>query len=107
MGVKAVIAESFERIHRSNLIGMGVIPFQFEEGTNRSKLDLKGFETISITGLEDKLKPSMYLNAEISYPDGTISNFRVKCRIDTKVELEYVEHGGVLHYVLRQLANSP
>ncbi|MFL2790321.1 MAG: aconitate hydratase AcnA [Paracoccaceae bacterium] len=106
LGVKAVIAESFERIHRSNLIGMGVIPFQFEEGTNRSKLDLKGFETISITGLEDKLKPSMYLNAEISYPDGTISNFRVKCRIDTKVELEYVEHGGVLHYVLRQLANS-
>jgi len=106
LGVKAVIAESFERIHRSNLIGMGVIPFEFEDGSNRLNLNLKGLETVSIMGLAGKLEPSMTLNAKITYPNGTILDFRVKCRIDTRVELEYVKHGGVLHYVLRQLAIS-
>ena len=106
LGVKAVIAESFERIHRSNLIGMGVIPFEFEDGRNRINLNLKGFETVSIIGLAGKLEPSMTLNAKITYPNGAILDFRVKCRIDTRVELEYVKNGGVLHYVLRKLAIS-
>ena len=106
LGVKAVIAESFERIHRSNLIGMGVIPFEFEKNVNRHKLNLNGSETISIFGLEGKLKPSIILSARITYTGGDQLDFKVKCRIDTKVELDYVRHGGVLHYVLRYLAKS-
>jgi len=106
LGVKAVIAESFERIHRSNLIGMGVIPFEFEKGINRKELNLNGSETISIFGLAGELEPSMILNAQVLYDGSDALHFKVKCRIDTKIELEYVRHGGVLHYVLRDLAKA-
>ncbi|MED5531062.1 MAG: aconitate hydratase, partial [Pseudomonadota bacterium] len=106
LGVKAVIAESFERIHRSNLIGMGVIPFEFEKGMDRKKLRLNGSEKVSIFGLSDCLEPSMILGARVTYIGGDSLNFQVKCRIDTRVELEYVMHGGVLHYVLRNLAKA-
>ena len=106
LGVKAVIAESFERIHRSNLIGMGVIPFEFGQKMDRHKLDLDGSELISILGLERELKPLTVLDARITYPGGSTRDFKVKSRIDTQVELDYVKHGGVLHYVLRDLAKS-
>ncbi|MCB2110778.1 MAG: aconitate hydratase AcnA [Defluviimonas sp.] len=106
LGVKAVIAESFERIHRSNLVGMGVIPFEFTEGQNRKSLGLTGSEVISIHGLEDDLKPLSLVSCTIRYADATEKVIRLKCRIDTEVEIEYVENGGVLHYVLRNLARS-
>ena len=105
LGVKAVIAESFERIHRSNLVGMGVIPFEFTAGDTRKSLGLKGTETVSITGLAGDLKPLSLIPCAITYPDGTIRTIQIKCRIDTEIEIEYVEHGGVLHYVLRDLAS--
>ncbi len=106
LGVKAVIAESFERIHRSNLVGMGVIPFEFTGGDTRKSLGLKGDETVSITGLEGDLKPLSMIPCTITYADGTSKTIQIKCRIDTEIEIEYVEHGGVLHYVLRDLASS-
>ncbi|EGJ23260.1 aconitate hydratase [Cereibacter sphaeroides WS8N] len=105
LGVKAVIAESFERIHRSNLVGMGVIPFEFTEGQNRKSLGLKGDETVSIQGLSGDLKPLSLVPCTITYGDGTVKTIQLKCRIDTEIEIEYVEHGGVLHYVLRDLAS--
>ncbi|WYK05290.1 aconitate hydratase AcnA [Cereibacter sphaeroides f. sp. denitrificans] len=105
LGVKAVIAESFERIHRSNLVGMGVIPFEFTEGQNRKMLGLKGDETVSIQGLSGDLKPLSLVPCTITYGDGTVKTIQLKCRIDTEIEIEYVEHGGVLHYVLRDLAS--
>jgi aconitate hydratase len=104
LGVKAVIAESFERIHRSNLVGMGVIPFEFTDGDTRKSLGLTGDETVSITGLEGDLKPLSNVPCTITYPDGTTKDIQIKCRIDTAIEKEYIEHGGVLHYVLRNLA---
>ncbi len=106
LGVKAVIAESFERIHRSNLVGMGVIPFEFTGGDNRSSLGLKGDEVISISGLAGELKPLALVPCTITYADGTVKTIELKCRIDTAVEIEYVENGGVLHYVLRNLAKA-
>ncbi|ULB08773.1 aconitate hydratase AcnA [Cereibacter azotoformans] len=106
LGVKAVIAESFERIHRSNLVGMGVIPFEFTEGQNRKSLGLTGAEVISIQGLEGDLKPLSLVPCTITYADGTVKTIQLKCRIDTEIEIEYVEHGGVLHYVLRDLASA-
>ncbi|MDH5452983.1 MAG: aconitate hydratase AcnA, partial [Paracoccaceae bacterium] len=106
LGVKAVIAESFERIHRSNLVGMGVIPFEFTGGDTRKSLKLKGDEMISITGLEGDLKPLSLVPCTITYADGTHKTIQIKCRIDTEIEVEYVEHGGVLHYVLRNLAKA-
>ncbi len=106
LGVKAVIAESYERIHRSNLVGMGVIPFEFTEGDSRTSLGLTGDETFSITGLEGDLKPGAIVPCTIKSPDGTSREIQLKCRIDTAVEKEYVENGGVLHYVLRDLAKS-
>ncbi|PQV58621.1 aconitate hydratase [Defluviimonas denitrificans] len=106
LGVKAVIAESFERIHRSNLVGMGVIPFEFTGGDNRKTLGLKGDEVISIDGLEGDLKPLSLVPCTIRYADGTEKTIQIKCRIDTGVEKEYVENGGVLHYVLRNLAKG-
>ncbi len=106
LGVKAVIAESFERIHRSNLVGMGVIPFEFTDGDSRSSLGLTGDESVSITGLEGDLKPLSNVPATITYPNGDVKEISLKCRIDTEVEIEYVENGGVLHYVLRNLAKS-
>ncbi len=106
LGVKAVIAESFERIHRSNLVGMGVIPFEFMGGDNRKSLGLKGDETFAITGLSGDLRPQAELPCTITYSDGTEKTITLKCRIDTEVEIDYVRNGGVLHYVLRNLARG-
>ena len=106
LGVKAVIAESFERIHRSNLVGMGVIPFEFTGGDNRKTLGLKGDETVDIHGL-DSIQPLQEVTATITYGDGSSKDITLKCRIDTGIEIEYIEHGGVLHYVLRDLAKAP
>jgi len=105
LGVKAVIAESFERIHRSNLVGMGVIPFEFTAGDTRKSLELTGDETVSIRGL-DTIEPQQEVPCDITYADGTTKTITLKCRIDTAPEIEYIEHGGVLHYVLRNLAKS-
>ncbi|WP_439155745.1 aconitate hydratase AcnA [Yoonia sp.] len=105
LGVKAVIAESFERIHRSNLVGMGVVPFEFTGGDTRKTLGLTGEETVTIAGL-DAVKPLQDMTAQITYADGTTKDITVKCRIDTAVEIEYIENGGVLHYVLRNLAKA-
>jgi aconitate hydratase len=106
LGVKAVIAESFERIHRSNLVGMGVIPFEFLPGETRKTLGLKGDEVISIEGLDGDLKPLSLVPCHIRYANGSEKTIQIKCRIDTAIEIEYVENGGVLHYVLRNLAAS-
>ena len=103
LGVKAVIAENFERIHRSNLVGMGVIPFEFTGSDSRKTLGLTGQETVSISGL-DTLKPLQEVPCQITRADGSIKEILLKCRIDTAIEIEYVEHGGVLPYVLRNLA---
>ncbi len=105
LGVKAVIAESFERIHRSNLVGMGVIPFEFTGGDTRKSLGLTGEETVSISGL-DSIKPLQEVPCTITMADGSTKEITLKCRIDTAIEIEYIEHGGVLHYVLRNLAKS-
>jgi aconitate hydratase len=105
LGVKAVIAESFERIHRSNLVGMGVIPFEFTGGDSRKSLGLKGDETVSISGL-DTIEPQQDVPCTIVMGDGEVKEITLKCRIDTAIEVEYIEHGGVLHYVLRNLANA-
>ncbi|MEI4470178.1 aconitate hydratase AcnA [Frigidibacter sp. MR17.24] len=106
LGVKAVIAESFERIHRSNLIGMGVIPFEFTGGMSRKDLNLKGDEEVTIEGLEGDIKPLSTVPCTIKYADGTEKKIEIKSRIDTAVEIEYLENGGVLHYVLRNLAKA-
>jgi len=103
LGVKAVIAESFERIHRSNLVGMGVIPFTFEDGLNWAKLGLKGDETVEIDGVEN-IRPRQKMVAKITYADGTVKDVPVLCRIDTLDELDYFKNGGILQYVLRDLA---
>ncbi|WP_425070726.1 aconitate hydratase AcnA [Sagittula sp. S175] len=105
LGVKAVIAENFERIHRSNLVGMGVIPFEFTGGDTRKTLGLTGDETVSISGL-DTIKPLEVVPCTITMGDGSVKEIQIKCRIDTAIEVEYIEHGGVLHYVLRNLAAS-
>ncbi len=105
LGVKAVIAESYERIHRSNLVGMGVIPFEFTGGDSRTSLELTGEETVDIEGLEG-VTPAQEVPAKITYADGTEKTITLKCRIDTAVEKDYVENGGVLHYVLRNLAQA-
>ncbi len=105
LGVKAVIAESFERIHRSNLVGMGVIPFEFTGGVTRKSLGLKGDETVSISGL-DTIEPLQEVPCTITMGDGSMHEITLKCRIDTAIEIEYIEHGGVLHYVLRDLADD-
>ena len=106
MGVKAVIAESFERIHRSNLVGMGVIPFEFTGGDTRKTLGLTGDEVVSIAGLAGDLKPLSTLPCTLTYADGRVKIIQIKCRIDTEIEIDYVRHGGVLHYVLRDLAKA-
>jgi aconitase (EC 4.2.1.3) len=106
LGVKAVIAESFERIHRSNLVGMGVIPFEFTEGMTRKDLNLTGEEEVSIEGLEGDIKPQSIVPCTITYKDGSTKVINLKSRIDTAVEIEYLRNGGVLHYVLRNLAKA-
>ena len=105
LGVKAVIAESFERIHRSNLVGMGVIPFEFTGGDTRKTLGLTGDETVAIKGL-DTITPLAEVPCDITYADRSVKTITLKCRIDTAVEIEYIENGGVLHYVLRNLARA-
>jgi aconitate hydratase len=103
LGVKAVVAQSFERIHRSNLVGMGVLPLQFKEGTNALSLKLDGSETYDIVGLDENIKPQQDLTLKITRKDGKIENVSVRCRIDTPIEIDYYQHGGILPFVLRQL----
>jgi len=102
LGVRAVIAQSFERIHRSNLIGMGVLPLQFAEGESWQTLGLTGDETITIEGLT-ALTPRSPVTVKITFKDGTVKEAVTRCRIDTINELDYYRHGGILHYVLRNL----
>ncbi|HCR86177.1 MAG TPA: hypothetical protein DIV86_05810 [Alphaproteobacteria bacterium] len=104
LGVKAVIAESYERIHRSNLVGMGVLPLLFPEGVNRTTLGLTGDEVVSVKGLENGIKPKMLLDIEIKFKSGEVKNFKAICRIDTENEIEYYLNGGILHKVVRDLA---
>ena len=103
LGVRAVIVESFERIHRSNLVGMGVLPLQFADGVDRKTLSLDGSESFTIKGVAT-LKPLQELEVEMTRADGTKSTFKTQCRIDTANEMEYYLNGGILHYVLRNLA---
>ena len=104
LGVKAVVAESFERIHRSNLIGMGVLPLQFKGDKNRKSLNLRGDELFDIVGISDGLQPGQDVSMTIRYTDGSEQDATLLCRIDTLDELEYYRNGGILHYVLRSLA---
>ncbi|MEN8411751.1 aconitate hydratase AcnA [Acinetobacter bereziniae] len=106
LGVKAVITESFERIHRSNLVGMGVLPLQFVDGQTRQSLNLTGHEQLSIYGLSDDIQPHQSLDVEVKRADGSQDRFKVLCRIDTLNEVEYFKAGGILHYVLRNLIAS-
>ncbi len=106
LGVKAVIVESFERIHRSNLVGMGVLPLQFPEGVTRQTLGLKGDEVFDITGIAGGITPRMPVKVTITYADGSRKEITVTCRIDTADEVEYFRHGGILPYVLRSLAKA-
>ena len=101
LGIKAVIVESFERIHRSNLVGMGILPLQFKEGVNRESLKLDGSEIININNLDNGITPRMEVEATVLRSDGSTENFITTCRIDTLDEVEYYRHGGILHYVLR------
>lgn len=103
LGVKTVVAQSFERIHRSNLIGMGILPLQFPEGVSAETLGLSGEETFSLTGLNDALKPSQSVPMEIKKTDGSIQTVDLQLRIDTDIEIEYYRHGGILQYVLRDI----
>jgi aconitate hydratase len=103
LGVKCVVAQSFERIHRSNLVGMGVLPLQFKEGTTAQTLKLDGSETYDVLGLNAALKPQQDLTLRITRANGQAENIPVTCRIDTPIEIDYYQHGGILPYVLRQL----
>jgi aconitate hydratase len=103
LGVRAVIAQSFERIHRSNLVGMGIVPFTFEDGASWQTFGLKGDESVSISGLAH-IKPRQKMHAEITRADGSVTRIPILCRIDTLDEIEYFKNGGILHYVLRNLA---
>ena len=104
LGVKAVLVESFERIHRSNLVGMGVLPLQFKDGVDRKTLKLDGTETFDIVGIADGIKPRQDVKVTITRADGRQETITVLCRIDTADEVEYYKHGGILQYVLRSLA---
>ena len=106
LGVKAVIVESFERIHRSNLVGMGVLPLQFKDGVTRETLGLEGAETFDITGLADGIEPRMDVACTVTRADGSTEEITLLCRIDTADEVEYYRHGGILQYVLRRLKAS-
>jgi aconitate hydratase len=106
LGVRAVIAESFERIHRSNLVGMGVLPLQFKDGTNRQTLKLDGSERYDILGVAAGLKPRIDLACRIHRADGKVDTVSLLCRIDTLDELEYFRHGGILQYVLRHMMKA-
>ena len=103
LGVKVVVAQSFERIHRSNLVGMGVLPLQFKEGTTAQTLQLDGTETYDVVGLTAAIKPQQDLMLKITRKNGAVENVPVRCRIDTPIEIDYYQHGGILPYVLRQI----
>jgi aconitate hydratase len=103
LGVKAVVAQSFERIHRSNLVGMGVLPLQFKEGTTAQTLQLDGTETYDVLGLGPALQPQQDLTFRLTRRSGEVVNLPVRCRIDTPIEIDYYRHGGILPYVLRQI----
>ncbi|MDP2619575.1 MAG: aconitate hydratase AcnA [Hyphomicrobiales bacterium] len=106
LGVRAVVTQSFERIHRSNLIGMGILPLTFEEGTSWQSLGLKGDETVTIKGLSGEITPRQKMKAEITYADGSKKSVPLLCRIDTLDEIDYFKNGGILHYVLRNMAEA-
>jgi len=103
LGVRAVIAQSFERIHRSNLVGMGVLPCQFKEDTNAASLDLDGTETFDVSGIESGIRPLQDLTLTIHRANGDKQEIPIILRIDTPIEVDYYHHGGILPYVLRQL----
>ena len=103
MGVKAVIAESYERIHRSNLVGMGVLPLQFLDGESAQSLGIDGQETFDIVGLTEEIKPQQELPVTATKPDGRILRFKVLTRLDSNVDIVYFKNGGILHTVLRNL----
>ncbi len=107
LGVRAVVAETYERIHRSNLVGMGILPLQFQEGTDRNSLKLDGSECYDIVGVQDGLEPGMDVEMRILRTDGAQDTVRLKCRIDTMDEVEYYKNGGILQFVLRQLLAKP
>jgi aconitate hydratase len=106
LGVKAVVSQSFERIHRSNLVGMGVLPLCFPEGVNAQTLKLDGTEVYSLKGLDDNIKPRQTVNLEIKRADGTVDNVPLVLRIDTPIEVDYYQHGGILPFVLRQIVKA-
>src|SRR5712692_1059283 len=103
LGVQAVLAESFERIHRSNLVGMGVLPMQFKDGQNAETLGLTGKEVISVTGIHEHMTPKQDVTVNVEKPDGTTFSFTTIARLDTPVEVEYYANGGILPTVLRGL----
>ena len=103
LGVKVVVAASFERIHRSNLVGMGVLPLQFVDGTNAQSLGLDGSEVFAVTGLSDTLEPGQMVTLEITRNGGKRETVPAKLRIDTAIEIDYYRHGGILPFVLREL----
>ena len=106
LGVKVVVAQSFERIHRSNLVGMGVLPLQFKEGTTAQTLKLDGSETYDVVGLSPAVRPQQDLTLRITRKDGSVQTIAVVCRIDTPIEIDYYQHGGILPYVLRQIVSK-
>ncbi len=103
LGIKLVIVESFERIHRSNLVGMGILPLEFTQGMDRHKLNLKGSELVTVLGIEKGINPKQIVKVEIKYVDGTAKTIETVCRIDTASEIEYYKNGGILQYVLRSM----
>jgi aconitate hydratase len=106
LGVRAVLAESYERIHRSNLIGMGVLPLEFQSGQSAASLGLTGEETYEIMGVADDMKPGKMLRVRAVAADGKVTELDARARIDTVVELAYYRHGGILQYVLRNLSKG-
>jgi len=106
LGVKAVIAESFERIHRSNLIGMGVLPLEFKDGQSRKSLNLNGDETFDIMGITDEIRPQMDLHCTITFANRSQTDIRLLCRIDTTDEVEQIKNGGILQLVLRRFMEA-
>ena len=106
LGVKAVLAQSFERIHRSNLIGMGVLPLQFLPGEDRFEWDIDGSEVIDITGISTLAGPATHLSVRVTRQDGHMDTYEVLCRIDTVNELHYYQSGGILHHVLHNLMQA-
>jgi len=106
LGVKVVVARSYERIHRSNLIGMGVLPLEFQDGDSAQSLGLDGSEVVSLPGLNDDLQPQQSLTAVISRANGETQEISLKVRVDTPIEVEYIRHGGILPFVLRDIIRS-